>query len=252
MEADAEQWVARIVARLTENPIPLMDGEEINRVAHVIFSSEITKAYLQGILDQDQQQFTRVQDLALALLDAVIRRVPEAEHWTIDAHVLAMDAYYAFSCGAGRVAITESLAGMLTDDEVSSVLAHEFAHSILQHPLKMSSVAQCTEEALDSVPAPIQELVRSGVEKALKQPLRHEFELEADALSLQILAESGIDPTAAITAMQKLADLEQKQANHQAPPDQMRHPPASDRLAMLKKALPAAVLTYQIHYAQTE
>jgi predicted Zn-dependent protease len=116
----------------------------------------------------------------------------------------------------------------------------------------MSSVAHCLEEALESVSTPMQEQVRNGVEKAFMQPLRHKFELEADALSLQILADSGIDPTAAITAMQKLVDLEQKQVNESPPPDQMKHPPASDRLAMLKKTLPAAVLAYQINYAKTE
>lgn len=244
---EVEQYVNEIVTRIKENTVPLLDEEEIERVARVIFSSKLTEAYEQGILDRNRQQLKRVLDQARTLKDAAIRQLPEAECWTIETHVFASSNLHAFSCGAGRMAITEGLATMMTDHEICAILAHEFAHSILQHALKMTSVDQCVATELDSVPLPIREKVRSSVERTLTQPLRHQFEQEADALSLQLLADSGIDPTAALTVMRKLADLEQQPGIKQQFSVDVDHPSPAHRLARMEKALPEAALAYQAH-----
>jgi Zn-dependent protease with chaperone function len=230
-----DRYINKIVAKLTESPVTLLDEEAVDWVAHVAFLYRIAKASKQGILDRNWQEFSRFQDLTQALRGAVVRRLPEAARWRIDTHVFATDDLHAFSGDAGRVVITEGLARMMTDDEVSAILAHEFSHSVLQHRLKAHSADHCLENELGSVPLWFRKKVRRGVERTLMQPLCRKFELEADALSLHILADSGIDPTAALTVMRKLADLEQEPDIKQQFSRDVDHPPPAHRLAMLEK-----------------
>ncbi len=88
----------------------------------------------------------------------------------------------AFSAAEGEILITDALVLKLqTEDELSAVIAHELAHTILHHISYTSS--------------------ESGAPELI---LSKQNELDADRMSIQLLVHAGYDPLATMSALRAL------------------------------------------------
>lgn len=91
---------------------------------------------------------------------------------------------YGASADGDIVGITSAMLGfMVDDDELAAILAHELAHNILEHRKRLNA---------------------AGIQRGLMQQLGRnarltlETEIEADRLSIWLMANAGYDPSGAV------------------------------------------------------
>ena len=153
--------------------------------------------------------------------------------------VVRMPGIEAMAAPNGRLAISEVFVDerLLSDDTLAFVLAHEMAHSILEHERQALSFARLLLPA--QIPRSVQDVyVEMDFNFALlkaMEPVMQQGEHEADELGLLMASAAGFDPE------RQLAFMEHECRSH-APstPLVATHPPACQRLDALRVRLPLA------------
>jgi predicted Zn-dependent protease len=149
-----------------------------------------------------------------------------APRYVFDFEVLDHPRVGAYVLPGGHVYVTRGLLAVAnSEDEVAAAIAHEMAHIIARHADHKRAQAQALRSA-DALNA-----------------FNREQEIEADFLSLSLLARAGYDPTGQIRMLQHVAAdmqfidlLEQAQGHRPLPPAQS-HPLVSERIARVEAAL---------------
>lgn len=177
-----------------------------------------TKAYVEKI--------TR-RLLAASALPAVVVQVndtswgaPGAE---LRAGVLVMDP--------------EGVAIMKSEDQVAALIAHELAHHVRGHDVRLALKVKRPDSGghdIFSSPAPS----RTEIE------LRWAHEKEADELSVLILANAGYDPSAALAALEAVRQERQSEPRHAFGVNltDLSHPPIETRAKIIAETLTRAGL----------
>lgn len=157
--------------------------------------------------------------------------------WTLT--VVRLDDVEAFALPGGQVVIGETFVDHLGSDEtLAFVLAHEMAHSILEHERQALTFAR--QLLPREVPRSVRDMYTEmefniGLVRAM-EPVLHQGEFEADELGLILAASAGYDP------LRQLGLLEQEAAEESAQTRRIvsTHPSARERLARLRALLPLA------------
>ena len=164
-------------------------------------------------VDQNTQQiFSNIRQQAITLR-------PEAQHWNWQIHGNKTLGYGAQGGNNGKVVLGANLYyfNQFNTDEIAFVVAHEVAHSVLQHK-------------------PNQSLKRSESRKT---------ELEADQLALELMAKAGYTPEAGISYLGKMQSHYQ-QRGLKAGGFMSTHPSFEQRIQAIQVAAPKAT---QMWYA---
>ncbi|KAF9949621.1 hypothetical protein BGZ72_008645 [Mortierella alpina] len=137
------------------------------------------------------------------------------------------DSINAFSLGPPRlIYINSGLMEWLDNDEdlVAAVVAHELAHVIQRHTMETHG--------------------RETVMLFLAGPLHQTIEVEADTVSLTLMALAGYDPMHAVRLWEQWADKDQKEMDAEDSADVHKwtdwmydHPPSAERARYLKEAV---------------
>lgn len=103
------------------------------------------------------------------------------------------------------------------DDQIAAIVAHELAHNILNHRGRLQAAG-----------------VRYGVWAGLGRNVRYfrQAELEADALSIALLANAGYDPAMALRFWQRFGPMKAG-----GPFNSRSHPAWRDRAAMMARVI---------------
>ncbi|MBN1699395.1 MAG: M48 family metalloprotease [Spirochaetales bacterium] len=134
--------------------------------------------------------------------------------------ILDSDEINAFATPSGLVFVTRGLLRLArSEDGVAAILAHEIGHIVKKHGLQSIKQARITE-ALTSAAitaadtagyeevAALTETFSASIDDIAKTLIvngySREFELQADAMAVQILAEVGYDPEALIELLEAL------------------------------------------------
>lgn len=126
-------------------------------------------------------EHVRGRPLVLEVTHAGVRRqvtIPATEECRALVEILAGGGSTARSDGR-VIQIGDGLAGRASDAELAVIFAHELAHSILHHRDRLSSAG--VSKGL-------------GAEFGRDRRLNREAEIEADRLSVHLLANAGLDP----------------------------------------------------------
>ncbi|KAF9923981.1 hypothetical protein FBU30_005967 [Linnemannia zychae] len=137
------------------------------------------------------------------------------------------DAINAFSLGPPRlIFINSGLMDWLENDEdlIAAVVAHELAHVIQRHTMETHG--------------------RETVMLFLAGPLHQTIEVEADTVSLTLMALAGYDPMHAVRLWELWADKDQREMDeedsatvHKWTDWMYDHPPSAERARYLKEAV---------------
>lgn len=133
------------------------------------------------------------------VLDRLVTQLATRSGHDNDFVVQVMDAAMvnAFAAPGGQIMLTR---GLLRDasnaEEVAAVLAHEMAHSVLQHPTRAMGRAlgyRLVFATLLGDASSVAGMAGQTGETLLNRSYSREAELEADRIALQILNNAGID-----------------------------------------------------------
>lgn len=150
----------------------------------------------------------------------------------------------AFATPEGEIVLSEFFVEQraASDAMLAFVLAHEMAHSILQHERQaLTGVLALLPRGIARTARDVAvELDYSGAMRALAAPLFQQTEFDADEQGLLLAAAAGFHPGEALAFMEAERRLETR------PPGwASTHPAAAARLAALQQRLPLALRVWE-------
>ncbi|KAF9306718.1 hypothetical protein BGZ74_004163 [Mortierella antarctica] len=179
------------------------------------------------------------------------------------------DAINAFSLGPPRlIFINSGLMEWLENDEdlIAAVVAHELAHVIQRHT--METHGRETVMLFLAVSIPLGPWFNSWVDKTTNDllhftasgPLHQAIEVEADTVSLTLMALAGYDPMHAVRLWEQWAEKDQKEIEEEDSAEVHKwtdwmydHPPSAERARYLKEAvMPARDMWEKVLKRRTE
>lgn len=174
-----------------------------------------------------------------SLADELRTQTPRAATLAWSLTVVNLDGVDAFALPDGRIVISETLLDErdLSDEAVAFVLAHEMAHSLLEHERQFLSTAllllpRHIRRSVDDVYVEIDHNL--GLLKTL-EPVLQQGEFEADELGLLLAASAGYTPRRQLEFLQhEVAESDRRLALVAT------HPPPLERLQRLIVRLPLA------------
>ena len=193
---------------------------------------EIEKEF--GGLSQDQALQAKVTDLGNAVVKASDAGKSPYQY---EFHVLAdQQTVNAFALPGGQVFVTEALLKLMqTDGELAGVLAHEIFHVVGRHSAEQAARAQLSDGLTGAAvlatydPNNPSSANSAQVAQLISQMVNMSYgrddELESDNQGVHYMAQSGYDPRAMVTVMQKL----EQASNGQEPPEFFSTHPSPDR-----------------------
>ena len=145
----------------------------------------------------------------------------------------------AFALPGGQVFVTRALFALLgREDELAAVLGHEIGHVLARHSAEHLAKQQLTQNIISAV------AVGSGSYNTTQLAqlagslvnMKHsrDDEIEADSLGLRLTRETGYDPRAMITVMEK---LEKASGGSRQPEFASTHPSPANRIQRIREQL---------------
>ena len=214
--------------------MPLMslrEEQEVGRNQHPRMLAAFGGAYKDAALDRYVAEVT-VQLIERSGSPNAIRQVT----------VLDSPSVNAFALPGGYIYVTRGLLALASDEaELATVIAHEVGHVAARHPAKRIA-RLASAEVLDSIFGRIiggdqaAQVAALGSEGYIAHYSRAQ-EFEADELGINVAAEAGYDPTAALNFLEAMerdqalqARLLRKRRNGTSETYMAAHPPTPSRL----------------------
>jgi beta-barrel assembly-enhancing protease len=187
-----------------------------------------------GGLSQDQALQAKVTDLG----NAIVKGSDASKSpYQYEFHVLAdQQTINAFALPGGQVFVTEAMLKLLqTDGELAGVLSHEIFHVVGRHSAEQAARLQLSEGLTGAAviatydPNDPSSTGSAQVAQLISQMANMSYgrddELESDNQGVHYMAQSGYDPRAMASVMQKL----EQASNGQEPPEFFSTHPSPER-----------------------
>ena len=169
----------------------------------------------------------RVQKITNRLVERAVLYRPDSQKWQWQVNVIESEDVNAFCMAGGKMAIYTGLLDKVnpTDDELAQVMGHEISHALANHTAEKMSVDILTKIAVATVTVAVAASDRSGSSQQRSNnqrivqdaavlagaafvtlPNSRGAENEADKLGIELAAQAGYNPEAAVTLWQKMMD----------------------------------------------
>lgn len=232
---DTAPWATQ----LTYEPVSLgWTAQEVDRVTRSNATAILQRARAEGV-PSCTGSCLRAQAIFSRLLAVARQQSAHAAALPWELVIVQMPDIEAMALPGGLLIVGQPFLDRATDsdEELAFVLAHEMAHSILEHERQALSYARLL------LPRQVRRSVRDmyaemdfnfNLLKAL-EPVMQQGEFEADELGLLLAAAAGFVPGAQVRYIEREA-----LATPRRQPLVATHPAALDRLARLQGLLPWA------------
>lgn len=222
---------------------PVVTPEMIIAAAELLFARELERANAKRSLDVDRATLSLARRLTRLLLEYAPTFAPIATGWAWTIHVETREEPVAYCLPGGKLMLSTGLVNhtRLTPGELAVVLAHAIAHA-----LSGLDVVEATARlaALRESPDPnrrVLQLVDILGAIVLRGPHDKSTERAIDAMTLEFMARSGVDPEPAVEAWRKIA-----RAGGATPPGFLAlHPVWPGRIEEIDAQLPAILPLYE-------
>ncbi len=162
--------------------------------------------------------------------------------------VFDQDSVNAFALPGRKIGVYQGLLEVAaTQDQLAAVIGHEVAHVLAEHSNERLSNEYLVGTVVDmvagraSVSPGAYAALGLGAQVGILLPYGRTQEEEADLVGLDLMAQAGFDPAAAVTLWQKMSQREKRN-----PPEFLSTHPADDtRIESLQARLPAAQAAYR-------
>ncbi|MEP7182759.1 MAG: M48 family metalloprotease [Betaproteobacteria bacterium] len=225
-------------------PDPAVQAE-IVKASDVVYVRELARMQKSRTLNTDGAALARVRTSAEPLIRSAPALRAESGQWQWTAHVETRAEPVLYCLPGGKIIVSTGLLERIrpTAGELAALLAHAIAHALDGHDGDEAAARFAKRrEAADIDPN--RGLLRLGdllLNLMLAEPQLPEAERAADALALEMMANAGLDPRAALAAWRKVG----AQAGAKPPAFPALHPPTPDRLAAMESRMPAMVALFE-------
>jgi predicted Zn-dependent protease len=165
-----------------------------------------------GKLDEDRRLLARLRYISAELIRVAIELKPEAAQWQWEVHTTSDPDIDALCMAGGKILVGSAFVRQLalTDGELATLLAHEVAHVVAEHPRETFSEAML----LNRLPAVPLEVVMARLDSDLSLQIRLSAlsslqESEADQLGMVLAHRAGWAAADMVSFYRKLASSEQ-------------------------------------------
>ena len=169
----------------------------------------------------------RVQKITNRLVERAVLYRPDSQKWKWQVNVIESEDVNAFCMAGGKMVIYTGLLDKVnpTDDELAQVMGHEISHALANHTAEKMSVDILTKIAVATVTVAVAASDRSGSAQQRRNnqrvvqdaavlagaafvmlPNSRGAENEADKLGIELAAQAGYNPEAAVTLWQKMME----------------------------------------------
>jgi len=204
--------------------ILVSESAAINRSSQ-LYSSMIDSFDKKSKVSTDVAVNERVQKITNRLVERAVLYRPDSQKWKWQVNVIEAEDINAFCMAGGKMAIYTGLLEKVnpTDDELAQVMGHEIAHALANHTAEKMSVDMITKIAVGAVAVAVaasdnngsasqryrnQQVVQDTAILAgaafVTLPNSRGAETEADKLGIELAAQAGYNPNAAVTLWEKM------------------------------------------------
>ncbi len=138
----------------------------------------------------------------------------QSDGYTFNFKVYLSKQVNAFAMADGTIRIYSGLMDMMNDEELLFVVGHEMGHVVKKHIKKkimLAYAASAVRKGVASQESAVGDIARSGIGGLLQVLLNAQFsqeeERQADDFGLFYLKQNKINPSSAVSALEKLASL---------------------------------------------
>lgn len=200
-----------------------------------------------GKISKDPDVNERVRTISNRLVHRAIEYRPETVSWNWQVNVIEDDTPNAFCMPGGKMGVNTGLLEKIqpTDDELAQVMGHEISHALANHGAeKMSNqilgqiivgtiaVAAAASEGNNgrynqNTQRAVQDMAAVGTAAFITLPNSRTAETEADKMGVEIAAQAGYDPAAAISIWEKMMAATKQESRgdfwstHPSPPNRI-------------------------------
>ncbi len=169
-------------------------------------------------------------------LNRLVSKYQQVDGLKLNYKVYLSKEMNAFAMPDGTVRVYSGLMDILNDQELLSVIGHEIGHVKLKHSFnqyKQTLLAASAREGVAAAGGTVADLAQSQLGEIALQFVNAQFsqsdELEADAYGVAFMKQRGLNPSAAISAFQKL-----KRYSGEGGGLLSSHPATSERINKIK------------------
>ncbi|MEI8363443.1 MAG: M48 family metallopeptidase [Betaproteobacteria bacterium] len=169
----------------------------------------------------------RVQKITNRLVEQAVLYKPNSQKWQWQVNVIESEEVNAFCMAGGKMAVYTGLLNKVqpTDDELAQVMGHEISHALANHTAEKMSVQILTQIAVGAVTIAAAasnkstnqsqrnydtQIVQSAAVLAgaafVTLPNSRGAETEADKLGIELAAQAGYNPEAAVSLWHKMME----------------------------------------------
>lgn len=193
----------------------LVSSGEMQSLSNQSYSKMLADAKQQGLLDADASQVQRLERIMAELVPHTSKFHTDAKNWSWEVHVININELAASVMPGGKIIFYNGLIEQLelTDDEIAAAMSHEMAHALREHTREKISL-QMMADRLSNVIAHLPGY-QHGISSfwligklVVHFPHARMREMEADKIGLELMAQAGYDPNAAVTLWRKIESIE--------------------------------------------
>lgn len=230
-------------AQLAYEPVALhWSAAEVELATSANFDAIVSRAQRQGQLGCEQR-CTQIQRIFERLLPLARAQSSHAQRLPWALTVVRSTDVEAMALPGGHVLVSEAFIQRRApgDEALAFVLAHEMAHSILEHERQTLHFARMLlrQEVSRTVDDMYVEIGYSFALLTALEPVMQQGEFEADELGLLLASAAGFDPQAQLAFITGLMGVDTSVKSLV-----QSHPPIADRLSQLRARLPLALRVY--------
>lgn len=185
---------------------------------------------------------TGINRYVRCVVTAITAQVDGPHDWQVT--VFDDPAANAFALPGGRIGVNTGMLEVAENqDQLATVIGHEVAHVIAEHPKARISAAYATQAGITAADIltegsseGLTGLLGLGAEYGILKPYGRSQENEADLLGLDLMAKAGFEPSQSIALWQNMARREASAT----PAFLSTHPSHGQRIDALRERLPRA------------
>lgn len=226
------------------------DSASLNMAATQGFNKTVQDAQSSKTLDTTSSTYKRIYAVFKRMTPYAdqVNQTGQKFDWKLA--VLKSDTVNAYVAPGGKVVFYTGIVNKLnlTDDEIAAVMGHEMTHALEEHSKQKMGASVLTNLAVGVGKTYVGSAAGGlggtaldlGSQIGVGLPYSRNLESRADQGGLMLMAKAGYNPNSAVTLWEKMAKLPGAKGSALL----STHPSDENRIAAMRKNLPAALQVY--------